>query len=93
MKRKTEVSTKIMNVFGREKIKKEAGMVASKSARNLGVTGRGELKEFISNRGNETLDLDQIKKDIIEKREAPGVKEGVQDAYGQTQGMLVIGSN
>lgn len=88
MKRKTEVSTKIINVFGKDKIKKEAGMVASKSARNLGVTGRGELKEFISNRGNETLNLDQIKKDIIEKRETPGIKEGIQEAYGQTQGKL-----
>ena len=86
MKRKTEVSTKIKKVFQNEKIKKEAGLVASKSARNLGITGRGELKEFISNRGDENLDLEMIKKDIIDKRDNPGVSEGVKDAYGDTEG-------
>lgn len=90
MKRKTEISTKIKQVFGKEKIKKEAGMVASKSARNLGVTGRGELKEFISNKGNETINLDQIKNEIIEKRSNPGIKEGIKDAYGQTEGNIFL---
>ena len=86
IKRKTEVSTKLHRAFGNSKIKREAGLVASKYARNLGITGRGELKEFISNRGDETMDLEQIKKDIIQKRDNPGVQEGVKDVYGNTAG-------
>lgn len=86
MKRKTGVSAKIKRVFAKEKIQHEAGMVASKSARNLGIRGRGELKEFTSNRENQPVDLERIKNDIIEKRNFPGVKSELEKTYGELDG-------